>query len=87
MLHKLTKLVAHRRSSAVRYVTSTGSMAIGLIAQTGGIATVFGPPLAGHVIGGQGWDGFGWFLAGAGVVGALCLLPLLIRRSERGLAV
>lgn len=65
----------------------SASVAIGLIAQTGGIATVFGPPLAGHVIDGQGWDGFGWFLAGAGVVGALCLLPLLIRRSERGLAV
>ncbi|BCH20312.1 hypothetical protein MesoLjLb_00970 [Mesorhizobium sp. L-8-3] len=65
----------------------SASVAIGLIAQTGGIATVFGPPLAGHVIDGQGWDGFGWFLAGSGVVGALCLVPLLTRRSERGLAV
>lgn len=65
----------------------SASVAIGLIAQAGGIATVFGPPLAGHVIDGQGWDGFGWFLTGAGVVGALCLVPLLARRSERGLAV
>jgi O-antigen/teichoic acid export membrane protein len=34
MLHKLKKVVAHRRASAVRYVASTGSMAVGLIAHT-----------------------------------------------------
>jgi predicted MFS family arabinose efflux permease len=61
-------------------------LAIGLIAQTGGIATVFGPPLAGHVIGSRGWAGFGWFLAAAGVIGALSLIPLLMRKPERGLA-
>ena len=36
MLHKLKKVVAHRRASAVRYITSTGSMAIGLMAHTRG---------------------------------------------------
>jgi len=62
------------------------SVAIGLIAQTGGIATVFGPPLAGYVIESRGWTGFGWFLAAWAVIGVLSLIPLLVRKPERRFA-
>lgn len=61
----------------------SASVAIGLIAQTGGFATVFGPPLAGHVIDDHAWTGFGWFIAAWAVIGIAILTPLLLpRRSE-----
>ncbi len=41
----------------------SASVAIGLVAQAGGIGTLFGPPLAGYVIETYGFAGFGWFLA------------------------
>ena len=40
----------------------SASVAIGLVAQAGGIGTLFGPPLAGYVIETYGFAGFGWFL-------------------------
>lgn len=58
------------------------SVAIGLIAQTGGFATVFGPPLAGHVIDNYAWIGFGWFMAAWAVIGAVSLMPLLLARRS-----
>ena len=62
------------------------SVAIGLIAQTGGLATVIGPPLAGHVIDNYAWGGFGWFMAGWAAIGIASLVPLLARKWEGGLA-
>jgi MFS family permease len=58
----------------------SAAVGIGLVAQSGGVGTLVGPPLAGWVITDFGWTGFGWFLAAVSVVGVLCLLPLL-RRS------
>lgn len=65
----------------------SASVAIGLIAQAGGFATVVGPPLAGHVIDNYAWTGFGWFMAGWAVVGIASLMPLLMSRREGGLAI
>jgi MFS family permease len=56
------------------------SVAIGLVAQAGGIGTLVGPPIAGWIIERYGFSGFGWFLAATGIVGVLSLLPLLARR-------
>jgi MFS family permease len=66
--------------------TGSASVAIGLIAQTGGFATVFGPPLAGHVIDNYAWIGFGWFIAAWAVIGVASLTPLLVGRREGDLA-
>jgi MFS family permease len=57
------------------------AVAIGLVCQAGGIGTVLGPPLAGHIIEAYGWPGFGIFLALVSAVGALCLLPVLRSRA------
>lgn len=69
--------------AAVPYIVPKGgsvAVVIGLVAQTGGLGTVFGPPLAGHVIERYGWPGYGWFLAAVAVAGFLLLAPLLTRR-------
>lgn len=60
------------------------SIAIGLVAQAGGIGTLFGPPLAGWLIEGFGWPGLGVLLASAGLLGIVLLLPntLLPARAE-----
>lgn len=71
--------------AAVPYIVPNGgsvAVAIGLVAQTGGLGTVFGPPLAAHVIERYGWDGYAWFLAAVGVVGALLVVPLLAPRTR-----
>lgn len=68
--------------AVVPYIVPKGgsvAVAIGLIAQTGGLGTVFGPPLAAHVIERYGWDGYAWFLAVVGVIGAVLIVPLLMR--------
>jgi len=59
-----------------------GSMAIaiGIIAQTGGISTLIGPPLAGYVIATHGWAGFGAFMLAVSVIGLALMLPMLARR-------
>ena len=56
-----------------------GSVAvgIGLVAQSGGLGTLVGPPLAGYVISEFAWSGFGWFLAGISLLGIVCLVPML----------
>jgi MFS family permease len=56
-------------------------IAIGVVAQCGGIGTLFGPPLAGHIIESGGWVGFAVFLAGTAVLCLLILAPLLVRRG------
>lgn len=58
------------------------SIAIGLVAQAGGIGTVVGPPLAGWIIDGHGFAGFGWFLATTGLAGALCVAALAAVRGR-----
>lgn len=58
----------------------SAAIAIGLIAQTGGIGTLVGPPLAGYVIGAFGWPGFGTFLLAVSVAGLACLAPMLAGR-------
>lgn len=62
-----------------------GSVAvgIGLVAQTGGLGTLVGPPLAGYVISEFAWQGFGWFLAIVSLLGIVCLVPMLRGRSQR----
>ncbi|MBX3577443.1 MAG: MFS transporter [Rhizobiaceae bacterium] len=55
------------------------SIAIGVVAQAGGIGTLFGPPLAAWVIGLGGWTGLGAYLAVVGVVGIVFLLPDALR--------
>ncbi len=66
-------------------VPAGGSVAvgIGLVAQTGGIGTLVGPPLAGYVISEYAWPGFGWFLAIVSLAGIVCLVPMLGARSPR----
>ena len=61
----------------------SASMAIGLVAQAGGIGTLFGPPLAGHVIETYGFAGFGWFLGDGALVGIACLIPLTLARAQQ----
>ena len=59
-------------------------MAIGLVAQAGGIGTLFGPPLAGYVIETYGFASFGWFLLAVALVGIACLMPLMSARAPQG---
>lgn len=76
-------VVASALFAAIPLVTPrSGSVAvaIGLVAQTGGIGTLFGPPLAGHIIERYGWTGFAWFLVFSALCGALCLVSLIRRR-------
>ena len=57
------------------------AVAIGLVAQAGGIGTLFGPPLAGWVIEQAGWPGFAVFTAAGALAAALAVAPLLARRQ------
>ena len=57
------------------------------MAQTGGIGTVVGPPLAGFVIETHGWPGFAWLLLATALAGFLATLPLLRRRGRDQFAV
>jgi MFS family permease len=59
-------------------------IAIGMVAQFGGIGTLFGPPLAGYVIESAGWNGFALFVSGTAVICLLILSPLLLRRAAAG---
>jgi MFS family permease len=63
------------------------AVAIGLVAQTGGIGTVLGPPLAGYVIETHGWPGFAWMLVATALAGFVATLPLLRRRGADRYAV
>lgn len=79
-------LVASAQFAAIPFVIPAAGavpVAIGLVAQAGGIGTVFGPPVAAAVIERWGWTGFGWFLAGVGAVGLACMLPLTAAERPR----
>jgi MFS family permease len=76
-------VVASALFAAIPFILPAGgsvSVAIGLVSQAGGIATLFGPPLAGWVIERFGWPGLGWFLVFAALFGLLSLAPLVARR-------
>jgi MFS family permease len=60
----------------------SASVAIGLVAQAGGLGTLFGPPLAGHVIETFGFSGFGWMLAAICCAGIATLAPLTFATSR-----
>ena len=79
-------LVASTQFAAIPFITPrAGSVpvAIGLVAQAGGIGTVLGPPVAAAVIERYGWAGFGWFLALVGAAGLVCMLPLTAAERPR----
>lgn len=65
------------------YVPRNGSVsiAIGLVAQAGGIGTLVGPPLAGWIIETWSWPGLGIFLSLAAAAGMLCVVPLVRRKD------
>ena len=65
---------------AVVPVGGSVAVGIGLVAQSGGIGTLVGPPLAGYVISEFAWPGFGWFLAVVSLIGVVCLMPMLRSR-------
>ncbi len=53
------------------------SVAFGLVAQAGGLGTLFGPPVAAAVAERFGWAGFGIFLTATALVGLACMLALI----------
>lgn len=72
-------IVASALFAAIPFLTpAKGSVpiAIGIVSQAGGLATVFSPPLAAAIIDGFGWVGLGWFLAIVSALGVLAVFPL-----------
>ena len=77
-------LVASALFAAIpSYVPRGGSVsiAIGLVAQAGGIGTLVGPPLSGWIIETWSWPALGIFLSLAAAAGLLCLVPLVRPRA------
>jgi MFS family permease len=75
-------VIASALFASVPFIVPPGgsvSVAIGFIAQAGGISTVAAPPLAGFVIENYGFAGLGWFLAAAAIVGPFLIAPMLRR--------
>lgn len=73
-------VVASAQFAAIPFLTPRGgsvAVALGLVAQAGGIGTVFGPPVAAWILETFGWSGFGWFLAAVALAGLVCMVPLL----------
>ncbi|MGE0501245.1 MAG: MFS transporter [Rhizobiaceae bacterium] len=69
--------------AAIPLVTPRGgsvAVAIGMVAQAGGIGTVIGPPLAGWVIERYGWPGFAAFTTLFALAATLAITPLLARK-------
>ena len=72
-------IVASALFAAIPFLTpAKGSVpiAIGIVSQAGGLATVLSPPLAAAIIDGFGWVGLGWFLAIVSALGVLAVFPL-----------
>lgn len=75
-------LVASAQFALIPFILPAGgsaAVAIGFVAQVGGIATLAAPPIAGYLIEGSGWPMLGWGLAVAGVAGLAMTLPLVRR--------
>ena len=81
-------IVASALFAAIPFVVPRGGSAaivIGFVAQSGGITTLAGPPVAGWVIESFGWPGLGWLLAAVSLAGACLVAPLLAgRRGIKG---
>ena len=81
-------IVASALFAAIPFVVPRGGSAaivIGFVAQSGGITTLAGPPVAGWVIESFGWPGLGWLLATVSLAGACLVAPLLAgRRGIKG---
>ncbi|MEO3386650.1 MFS transporter [Mesorhizobium sp. CAU 1741] len=72
-------VIASSQFAAVPFLTPAGgsvSVAFGLVAQAGGIGTLFGPPVAAFMAERFGWAGFGVFLAATALVGLACMAGL-----------
>ncbi|MDW6025514.1 MFS transporter [Mesorhizobium sp. BAC0120] len=79
-------LVASALFAAIPFLvpqSGSASVAIGLVAQAGGLGTLFGPPLAGHIIENFGFGGFGMLLAAVSLIGVVVLLPLTLAKVQR----
>lgn len=75
-------VVASALFAALPFIVPAGgstAVAIGLVAQAGGIATLVGPPLAGAMIE-RGWAVFGWMLLVVALAGLAASAPLMKRR-------
>lgn len=71
--------VASAQFAAIPFSTPRGgsvAVVFGLVSQAGGIATVFGPPIAAWIVETTGWTGLGYFLAAVSVIGLITMLPL-----------
>ncbi len=78
-------IIASALFASVPFIVPAGgsaSVAIGFIAQAGGISTVAAPPIAGFVIENYGFAGLGWFLAVASLIGPFLIAPMLRRPRE-----
>lgn len=78
-------VVASALFAAIPYFVSRGgsvSIAIGLVAQAGGLGTLVGPPFAGWIIEVWSWPGLGAFLSLTAALGILAILPLALARHE-----
>lgn len=76
-------VVASAIFAAIPFIVPAGgstAVAIGLVAQAGGIATLVGPPLAGHAVETSGWPALGWLLVAVSAAGLAASVPLLRRR-------
>lgn len=72
-------VVASAQYAAIPFITPTkGSVAVafGVVAQAGGIGTLFGPPIAAWITETYGWAAFGWFLAAVALAGLACMVPI-----------
>ncbi|GKX33642.1 MAG: MFS transporter [Rhizobiaceae bacterium MnEN-MB40S] len=61
----------------------SASIAMGAIAQTGGVGTVIGPPIAGFVIEAFGWPGLSIYVVIVCLLGVVCAWKAVERRHER----
>ena len=78
-------VVASAQFAAIPFLTPKAgsvSVAFGLVAQAGGLGTLFGPPFAALVVQNFGWAGFGWFLATVALAGLASMVP--VARSTSG---
>ncbi|MBO6724798.1 MAG: MFS transporter [Rhizobiaceae bacterium] len=78
-------VIASTLFASVPFIVPVGgsvSVAIGIIAQAGGITTVIAPPIAGYIIERFGFNGLGWFLALAALLGPVLLMPLVRRPRD-----
>lgn len=75
-------VVASALFAAIPFVVpgnGSSAIAIGFIAQSGGIATLIAPPLAGLIVESKGWPALGWLLCLVSLAGLAAIAPLILR--------